>query len=90
MARGNGTSATYGYDPIGRLNGLTQSALVSTPASVQTLSYSPASQIVNLTQASNAYVWTGHPTAETNYTYNGLNQDAAIAAVSGYAALPLR
>jgi hypothetical protein len=49
-----------------------------------TLSYSPAIQIMNLTQASNAYVWTGHPTAETNYTYNGLNQDAAIAAVSGY------
>ena len=37
---------------------------------------------MSLTQGAAAYVWTGHLTTETNYAFNGLNQDPAIAALS--------
>jgi len=83
LGRGNGTAASYSYDPIGRLTGLTQGALPSTAGSIQTMAYNPASQIVSLTQATGAYVWSGHPTTTTSYVANGLNQDSALASVSG-------
>lgn len=76
-------AVSYTYDSIGRLNGLTQGALPSTASSIQTMAYNPASQIVNLAQQTGAYVWTGHPTTTTNWVANGLNQDAALAAVPG-------
>ena len=82
LARGNTTAAAYSYDPVGRLTGLTQGALPSAAASVQTLAYNPASQMVRLTQATNSYVWTGHPTTTLDFTHDGLNRDAAIAALA--------
>ncbi len=43
------------------------------------MAWTPASQIASLTQASLAYVWQGQPSGNADYTFNGLNQDAAIA-----------
>lgn len=83
MTRGNGGKATYDYDFAGRLKTLTQLGAVSSPASLQTLVYTPANQLAGLTQATAAYVWGGHPTVVKDYTHNGLNQDAAIAALGG-------
>lgn len=83
MYRGNGGAALYGYDPAGRLASLTQAGAAGASSSVQTMTYNPGGQLVRLTQATSAYVWNGHPTAAKDYTHNGLNQDAAIAALSG-------
>lgn len=52
-------------------------------SSQQTLTYSPASQLVTLQQANANYVWTGQPTTTRSSTRDGLNRDAAIAAMPG-------
>jgi RHS repeat-associated protein len=42
------------------------------------------SQLASLTQANSVYVWQNQPATNLDYTFNGLNQDAAIAALPGY------
>jgi YD repeat-containing protein len=84
LTRGNGTAATYTYDPIARLTGLTQGAAAGSPASIQTLSYSPASQLVALSQQTAAYVWTGQPAAASTATVaDGLNRGQTISSLIG-------
>lgn len=78
LIRGNGTEGSYGYDEAGRLNALTQGASTPATASIQTISYSPASQVASFAQATQAYVHTIRPPVKS-VTFNGLNQDAGIA-----------
>lgn len=82
LVRGNGGHADYDYDTAGRLASLTQAGAVAPEASVQTIGYTPASQIRSLTQANLNYVWSGKP-PYANETYNGLNQISRFGA-DGY------
>jgi RHS repeat-associated protein len=83
IARGNGTTSSFGYDNADRLTSLAQD-LASTANDV-TLgwSYSPASQVLTRTVSNDNYDWTNYPAAIANYAFDGLNRDAAVAAVNG-------
>jgi RHS repeat-associated protein len=77
--------ATYQYDPGGRLNLLKYQGFAGGGQPVwQDATYNPASQVETVVQHNPALVWTGHPTSNTSYLANGLNQDAAIAVADGY------
>jgi hypothetical protein len=72
IARGNGTSASYAYDPLLRLETLTESLAGTGHDLEATFAYNPAGQIVS-TGRSDAYAWT--PPAGTNASpVNALNQ----------------
>jgi RHS repeat-associated protein len=84
LDRGNGGYATYGYDSAGLLAGLTQAGAAAAPASLQAISYNAASQVKQLDQQSDSYVWTGRPPTAPSRTYDGLNRDATYTAIQGY------
>lgn len=77
---GNGTSETYAYDPISRLQTLTN--LPSTAnelkigGSSTPITYNPAHQMTSApkTTGNNGYSFTNIPNVNRNYTTNGLNQ----------------
>ena len=75
LTRGNGTSTTYVYDSVSRLEQLIQT-LPNDPGRNLTLgfSYDPAGQIRTNTRSNDLYSFTGHADASTAYTHNGLNQ----------------
>ncbi len=79
-SEGAGSSASYGYDPIGRLTTQTD-AFPAAPASNVgwTFGISQASQITSETRTNDAYAFTGISTANKAYTINGLNQYTAVA-----------
>jgi YD repeat-containing protein len=81
LSRGNGASTTYGYDALDRLTSLTHAFVGASEA--QTLSYSPASQLVSVVGSNPAFDWSTAAASTKNSTANGLNQDAAIAALTG-------
>lgn len=83
LDRGNSTRTDYAYDAAGRLSGVSNVVATSAQSSYQTLTYSPASQVATLQQANASYVWTGQPTSARSSTHDGLNRDAAIAALIG-------
>ena len=69
-----GAVVNYGYDPVGRLIGI--SDLFAGGAGDVSLGFShnPASQIVSRSRSNDAYVWTGAYDVSRSYTVNGLNQ----------------
>ncbi len=82
VTRGNGTSSTYSYDSADRLSGLTQDVAGTINDQTWTFSYSPASQINSRSATNDSYKWA--PAAGTAASaYDGLNRDAAIAALTG-------
>jgi hypothetical protein len=83
LARGNGASTTYLYDKADRLTNLTHT-FAGAVSQVQTLSYSPASQLLGIVGSNPAFDWSDASGSTKNNTANGLNQDAAIAAAGGY------
>lgn len=78
-----GVASSYGYDPIGRLNSISDD-LAGTAADQATTinAYNPAGQITQLTQANDHYQFTGFTNVNQGYTTNGLNQYAAVAGAS--------
>jgi RHS repeat-associated protein len=78
-SKGNGTVALWSYDGAGRLESLHQDGFVGGLPLWQDYAYNPASQITELSQNNFAVVWSGQPNATTSTSYNGLNQDGAIA-----------
>jgi len=80
----NGTSTTYGYDPISRLTSLALAG--GTNANTATLSnYSPAGEIGARTNSNDAFSWGAGINGSRAYTINGLNQYATVAgATQGY------
>ncbi len=82
---GHGANGTgYGYDPLGRQTGYNHQrnqagAIVGDNTS---LTYSPASQIIQQIRSSDAYAWTGAVNADRAYTTNGLNQYTAADATA--------
>ena len=83
LTRGNGTASTYGYDGASRLSSLNTGAASGHPASIQALTYNPASQLLHVDQSTQASIWQGHPTTTTDKVHDGLNRDSAIASVGG-------
>lgn len=79
---GNGFLATYGYDPIGRLNSLTNDAAGTANDLTITQSLSPASQILTHARSNDAYAWTGAMSVNRNYSTNGINQYTAAGSAS--------
>ena len=77
--KGNGTLALWSYDGAGRLESLHQGGFASGQTLWQDYVYNPASQITELSQNNLAVVWGGQPNITTSSSYNGLNQDGAIA-----------
>jgi RHS repeat-associated protein len=79
----NGAFTTsYGYDPAGRLNALTNNLAASAYNNQWTFAYNPAGQITASTRSNDAFAWTGAVNAERAYSANGLNQYTAAGAAS--------
>ena len=83
VTRGNGAVTTYSYDPIGRLASLNQNLPGTLNDHLMSFSsYSPADQLLQRAGSNALYKWTAPPRSVSK-TYDGLNRDAAIAAVTG-------
>ena len=62
LVRGNGATTSYSYDAISRLTSLTQNLSGTANDNTDTLSYSPASQIVSQARSNNSiYGWVTFP-----------------------------
>lgn len=83
--RGNNTHRAYGFDNADRLNTLGETFPANASNQSWTYGYNPASQSVSETASNNAYKWVNHPVATLSKTYDGLNRDAAIAALGACA-----
>ncbi|MFM5918641.1 MAG: RHS repeat domain-containing protein [Novosphingobium sp.] len=71
-------STSYGYDPIGRLNSLTNNPLANAAYNNQwSFAFNPAGQITSQTRTNDAFAFTGSVNVNRNYTSNGLNQYTA-------------
>lgn len=81
VTRGNGTIESFGYDPVSRLSSLTDLSGTSYAQSLA-FSYNPADQIIQRTNSSDSYSWSGYVAGSTSYTDNGLNQLFAIGTIA--------
>ncbi|MGN6773181.1 MAG: RHS repeat domain-containing protein [Rhizobiaceae bacterium] len=93
LTRGDGTSTTLTYDPVGRLRrfeqdlaGTSGDLTVNGPAAGGTgMSYNPASQLISQSRSNDLYAWAGHFNVDRTYGRNGLNQlTSAGATALGY------
>lgn len=83
LTRGNGLTTTYGYDTTTKqLTSLQQNPTGTTYDQTWSFTWNAADGLKSRTDTSAAYRWT-RPTSGSTATYDGLNRDAAIAAVSG-------
>ncbi|MBV7266265.1 RHS repeat domain-containing protein [Erythrobacter ani] len=81
----NGTSQGFAFDAIERLATLTTNLSGASADNTRTLSYNPASQIVQAVQSNDIYAFGGLPDGDRSYSVNGLNQfTQAAGAVQGY------
>ena len=82
---GSGGSTAYTYDNFGRLTGLAINMDGTSTAHDMSWSfvYNPANQLANWTSTGATYDYVEAATSSTSKTYDGLNRDATIAAVSG-------
>jgi RHS repeat-associated protein len=90
ITRSNGTSTAVSWDNANRLHTLNHDVAGTASDQTTTFSYNRAGQLLGAAGSNAVYDFTNHPastncstTPSTCYTYNGLNQDAAIAALSG-------
>jgi RHS repeat-associated protein len=82
IARGNGTSTSFGLDVMSRLLSLNQN-LAGTSADVTwSYSYNPASQLATAARDNDSYAWNGHYNSNLTYALNGLNQVTGAGATS--------
>jgi RHS repeat-associated protein len=80
---GSGASTAYGYDSADQLVSLSQ-AFPGAANDNQSYSYgyNPAGQVFSTSSPSGPFAWTNHPWASNGNSYDGLNRDASIAALS--------
>lgn len=79
LTRGGGvTNTSYGYDPVSRLQTLTQDLAGTAYDETRTFGYNPASQIISRGVSSTVYSFTQLPSTTVNYTVNGLNQYTSL------------
>lgn len=72
----------YGYDPVSRLNALTQRFAGNVGNLTHGFSFNPASQITQRTESNPAFAYTGAYNVSRAYVVNGLNQYTAAGAAS--------
>jgi RHS repeat-associated protein len=73
--RANGTSTTFDYDPVSRLETLEQDLDGTSHDATIGFQYSPSAQIISRTQSNDAaYTWMPGTSAAVSKTHNGLNQ----------------
>jgi RHS repeat-associated protein len=83
MAKGSGSTG-YTYDSVGRLASITNDLAGTTNDITWTFSArNPAGQIATQTASSEVYDYRAASVSTTDKTYDGLNRDAGIAALSG-------
>ena len=84
LGRSNGSSTGWGYDAASNLTSLTQTMPPGQSAYNLSLTYTytVANQLYTRTASTTAYDFNAFPTSQAK-TYDGLNRDAAIAALSG-------
>ncbi len=73
----------YSYDNLGRLTSLDDGFPSSTYAVTWNFSYTPANQIASASDTNTVFDYRETASSTTNNTYDGLNRDAGIAALSG-------
>ncbi len=78
-----GGSTTYGSDNLGRLTSLSNDLNGSSYDVAWSFSYNPAGQLYQSLASSTAYDYVEPSSGTINNTYDGLNRDAGIAALSG-------
>ncbi len=80
-----GSSTGYGYDAVGRLASMANAFNGAAYNIGWTFGYNPASQVINTSASSTLYDYKETDTTTVGKTYDGLNRDATIAAISnGY------
>lgn len=80
-----GIATSYSYDPVGRLQTLTNNLAASTYNNQWGFSYNPASQITQATRSNDAFAYTDRYNVSRSYIANGLNQYASAGPASfGY------
>lgn len=80
------TQTGYGYDNLGRLTSLAQYLNGSNGSGSNvswSFTYTPANQIASTSASSTLYDYQETSNSTVNSTYDGLNRDASIAALSG-------
>jgi RHS repeat-associated protein len=70
----SGSNSHYGYDPVGRLNALTQDISGTAYDVTYGFAYNPASQMATRSTSNDAFVYTGDVNVNRSYAVNGLNQ----------------
>ena len=86
-ALGDGGSVGWGYDAGDRLTSLAHVMPAGGTGFNQSFGYgyTPASQLLSRSETNSAYDWPGPTSGTLNNTYDGLNRDAALAALpDGY------
>lgn len=72
----------YGYDPVSRLNALTQRFAGNVGNLTHGFSFNPASQITQRSESNPAFAYTGAYNVNRAYVVNGLNQYTSAGAAS--------
>lgn len=72
--RGNGTTTSWGYDPISRLTSLSHDLANTANDVTTTFSYNPSSQITSTARSNAVYAWDDYVNVDHADTANGLNQ----------------
>ena len=84
VTAGNGVISTVKYqDATGLLEWIHHDGFAANTKIWQGFEYNAAGQIVSQSQSNPNLIWTGQPNKTTSLTYNGLNQDATVAALAG-------
>jgi YD repeat-containing protein len=83
-ARGNGTSAAYGYDAADRITSFSHTFPNAPGSNVSYgFGWTAASQLASRTLSNAGYRWPSSQAGAQAKTYDGLNRDQAVAALSG-------
>jgi RHS repeat-associated protein len=82
-ASGVGGTTSYGYDNLGRLTSMTNDLAGTAYDIGWSFAYSPAGQLTTTTASSTVYDYKETAASTVGQTYDGLNRDAAINALSG-------
>ena len=84
LARGNGTSAAYGYDAADRITSFSHTFPNASGSNVSYgFGWTGASQLASRTLSNAGYRWPSSQAGAQAKTYDGLNRDQAVAALAG-------
>ncbi len=81
---GNGVTTGYQFRAAdGLLDWIHHDGFAASASIHEDFTYNPAGQLFSRTQSNPNLVWTGQPSTTTSYSYNGLNQNNAVASLGG-------